>query len=537
MKKCIIYSRVSSDHQDYSSQVTELKTYAKLLSLEVDRVFSEKVSGYDPKAERVQFELMKAYLKETDIKIVLMWELSRIARTTLKSLQEIKTFTEQGIDIYFKKEGINTLSDNPSTKLLLSVMSTMAEVERDNIVSRVKRGLEASAKKGKITGYQTLPYGYKSDDGFLAVDEEEAKIIQLIFSKAKEGLGMRGIASLLNSTGVQSRWKKLGRVSKNRMGKTTEILWKPNSIGLILRNETYIGIRKYRKETIVAPSIIDKDLFDEVQKLLDTKPGLRKGRTKHTYLIRGKLFCAHCGRAFGAITEARYNAPSFYFCNGAKDIEIRCKVGQYKSSFMDKVIYDALFLHRDMYSTLANAKKAETDPAEKEQRIEFYKEEIKKGNDRLTRVLELFKGGMIDKKELTKDRDAILRNRAEYEGNIEVLQGDLDTYKNTVIKVEEIYNTYAPEQSVAKRQSFIDKYLDKVTLKKIENPGVDFEKLATKDVKDLKSWEIIVKGEPTKKSHSRFAYIEIYAFGSKIPLKGVIQTSSGILHLSQNYSF
>jgi site-specific DNA recombinase len=537
MKKCVIYSRVSSDQQDYSSQVDELINYAKSLSFKVDNVFSEKVSGYDQNADRAEYDKMKLYVLANDIRIILMWEISRMSRNTLRSLQEIKEFSDNGIDLYFKKEGIHTLGDEPSTKLLLSIMSTMAEMERDSIASRASRGLRASALKGKRTGLWTIPYGYKSDNGFLAIDKEEAETIRLIFKMAKEGTGFRSIASHLNSLGIPTRWTKMGRKAVNKMGKETKILWKPNSISIILKNPLYKGERHYKEDIIKTPAIVSEALWGDIQDILKDKPGIRKRRTKYNYMLRGYLKCGHCGRSFTSVTESRYNNPSFYYCYGAKDLEIRCKVGQYKTALLDKAIYESLWFHKDAFNSLLASKKALIDPKEKEKQILYYQNEIVKGEKKLFRVLELFKEGIIEKKELTKDRDEIMKNRAEYEGKISVLQAELKSYHLMDIKIDDIYSEMAPENEFANRKSFIDRYLDKVIIRKAENTEIDFNELVSSDPRDIANYKVFIKGEKTIKGPSRYAYLEIYAFGSKLPMKALLSTKDGMVYFSDKLNY
>ena len=150
--------------QNWKTQERDLRSYAKYQKYKVVEAFGETVSGYDTSKERLEYEKMKSYVIDEKVDVVLCWEISRFSRNTRTALSEIEFFKKEGIGIYFKKENINTLDDNPNSKLMLTILSGFAEMERETIVQRTKRGLDDRAIKGKRVGlpllfnYQLWPY-------------------------------------------------------------------------------------------------------------------------------------------------------------------------------------------------------------------------------------------------------------------------------------------------------------------------------------------------------------------------------------------
>lgn len=140
MKKLVIYYRVSTETQDEESQLVDLKNWSKLNDFQVVHVFGEKVSGFDPDVERDELVKCKSFVVENDIKTVLVWELSRLGRSTLQTLQHIDYFTKHGVNIIFKKENLQTLSDDFTNKLVINLLTSVAEMERNTLMERVKRG-------------------------------------------------------------------------------------------------------------------------------------------------------------------------------------------------------------------------------------------------------------------------------------------------------------------------------------------------------------------------------------------------------------
>ncbi len=110
MESIVIYSRVSTEEQDFTSQIEDLKKYVKN-RFKLDKVFAEKVSGFDLSKDRVQYDNMKRYVVEHNIKHIITWELSRFGRSALHTLNEIDYFSKQGVNIFFYKENLNTISD------------------------------------------------------------------------------------------------------------------------------------------------------------------------------------------------------------------------------------------------------------------------------------------------------------------------------------------------------------------------------------------------------------------------------------------
>ena len=101
------------------------------------------------------------------------------------------------------EEGID--SSQTSGKLLISVLSAVAEIERENILEQTMNGRREKARQGKWNG-GPVPYGYTLKDNRLYINEEEAELIRLIFDKyANTTIGYTGIAKYLNLQGIKLR--------------------------------------------------------------------------------------------------------------------------------------------------------------------------------------------------------------------------------------------------------------------------------------------------------------------------------------------
>lgn len=530
MKKCVIYARVSTSIQDVTSQLEDLRRYASNNEFKVVKEFPETVSGFDTSKERLKLDELKEYIKKNDIKQILTYELSRIGRSTLQTLKEIEYFRKEGVNIFCKKENINTLSQDATTKLLLSVLSSVAEIERDNIISRISRGHMTSVSKGKRTGLVTLPYGYKSDEnGILVVDDEESKIVKMIYDLALKEVGYRGIARELNFKNIPTRWAKIKRTVKDKSGNVMQNKWKQQTVKGILTNILYKGERKYKDEVFPITPIIDKDIWDKVQEINSKKVGYNLKPTSYNYKLRSKIVCGLCGRKYLARTETRYgNEESFYYCGGARDLSLRCRNGQIHSYVLEFTAYHILLRQVELIKKLKEEDNKKFDENEKLAEIEQYKQAIKDNEERFERNKKLFREGDMSEKAYDIDKRTMNVQNDGYKEKIKNITYEIKHHtKNAEDYIEELYKSIYvgglidPES----KKIFLEKYVDHLAIHKIKEVKISKNKLNKIEFKQMlanKQDRDLFKKLLNTKLTNRYFFLEIYAFGMQNPFKAIL---------------
>ena len=240
----VIYARVSTDKQEYSRQIHELEDYAKRNAIELVLPHLEEIeSGFN--SDRPEYNKLMSLTKE-DIDIVLIWELSRLSRKSIEIQSDIEKLAEKGIDVYVHNKGLHTLDKdgkpNSTTKLIVSIIATLAEEEAKTFKERSK-----SAKIDKIihagNSYTSLaPYGYdyNPETKKLTINEEEARIIKYIFRLCKEGLSLYSIALRLNNEGVPTKKRNIKNIKKPKTIRH-DGTWSTASLGKLVRNPVYYG--------------------------------------------------------------------------------------------------------------------------------------------------------------------------------------------------------------------------------------------------------------------------------------------------------
>lgn len=306
--KAIIYSRVSTLDQDNERQINELKEYAKYKKYTLVRVFQEKITGASKAFERTEFKNLLDLIGKEKIDVVLVWELSRLGRSMMDVLNTIENLSMMGINIYIKKEGMNTLDEkgkkSTMTTMLISILSGFAEMERETIRLRSISGIRQNVSKGGIGTGGMKPYGYTDKDGMLVIEEKEAKIVKLIYEKYQRGLGSELIASHLNQLDIKTKFNTnyKGKSIKTKSGidkKAEHYIWRSATIYSILTNSIYCGERKHKSEIFDAPKIIEKSTFEKVQVMLSGRANKSDSARKHFNPFNSiSLKCGKCGKSY-----------------------------------------------------------------------------------------------------------------------------------------------------------------------------------------------------------------------------------------------
>lgn len=194
MKTAVIYARVSSstDRQTTTRQVNDLTSYAKSSKLDVLKVYEEKISGVKKNAERQILQDCLDFCITNRIDILLVSELSRLGRNTFELLSTVQKLIEAKVNIYFQKEQFYLLDENkkPSlfTPILITVLGTAAQLERENIQYRLNSGRAQFINNGGKLGRK--PGSVKSK---AKKEQEYAEVIKLL---NKEYYTLKEIAKL-----------------------------------------------------------------------------------------------------------------------------------------------------------------------------------------------------------------------------------------------------------------------------------------------------------------------------------------------------
>ena len=197
MTKAVIYSRVSSEgnRQDTERQTNELIEYANKMGYELVGVYEEKVSGFKKNEDRPIFSRMLEEIEKGTIDKVLVWELSRIGRSVIQSLQNIQLLTDKKVSIYIKNFNLETLNDdktpNSLSMFMVQILFSVANMEAQLTKSRMVSGYRNHIKNGGKVGRKT---------GSIETEEETIQKHSDVVKLLKKNLTIRQISGLTNKS-------------------------------------------------------------------------------------------------------------------------------------------------------------------------------------------------------------------------------------------------------------------------------------------------------------------------------------------------
>lgn len=194
-KSAVIYARVSSvgDRQSCERQVRDLSVYANKEGYKVAEVYEEHISGAKRNDERPVLCECLDYCFNNGIHTLLLSELSRLGRSVDEVLANVRLCKQRNLNIYFQKENLNIFNPdgtaNPFLTVMISVLGTCAEMERENIKFRLNSGRAKYIAEG---GKMGRPQGSVKDDEAKKTEYREA------ISLLKRGYSVRNTARLCN---------------------------------------------------------------------------------------------------------------------------------------------------------------------------------------------------------------------------------------------------------------------------------------------------------------------------------------------------
>lgn len=307
------YCRVSTDDKDQlHSYLSQQKHYETLIKEKKEwhyvGIYADAAQTGTKVDKRTDFQKLINDALDNEIDMIITKSIARFARNTYDTLKYVRMLKEKDVAVFFEEENINTMTMDG--ELLLTILSSVAQQEVENISANVKKGLKMKMKRGELVGFVScLGYDYDKTTKSLNINEEGAKTVKYIFDRYSSGFGATMICRELNELG----WK-------TKKGND----WGSSSIIGIIRNEKYVGDLLMGKSFTVDPiskrrlpnngeedkyyianhhePIIDRETFEKAQEYLkkrsyDRKPkGSNTTREKYSrkYAFSSMLECGFC---------------------------------------------------------------------------------------------------------------------------------------------------------------------------------------------------------------------------------------------------
>lgn len=325
--KVYTYTRVSTamqiDGYSLDAQKARMKSFAEFNEYEIAHEYEDAGKSGKSIEGRIQFNQMMEDIKsgKDGVSYVLVFKLSRFGRNAADVLSTLQVMQDFGVNLICVEDGIDSSKD--AGKLMISVLSAVAEIERENIRVQTMEGRIQKAREGKWNG-GFAPYGYKLENGMLLINEEEAVAIRTIFDQyVHTNMGATGVAKYLEQHGIHKIQRQNGK----------NPLFDASLIRRILKNPVYCGKISYgRRKTEkvhgtrneyrlveqenyllvdgLHEGIVSEDLWHEAQvKLLAQAKKYERvnpGKDTKVHLLSGILKCPVCGAGMYGNKSVKY---------------------------------------------------------------------------------------------------------------------------------------------------------------------------------------------------------------------------------------
>ncbi|MGW7855274.1 cassette chromosome recombinase CcrB [Staphylococcus xylosus] len=350
-----LYVRVSTLAQDIdgfsiNAQITQLKEYCSFQGYKVVDVYADRgISGKS--MNRPELQRMLKDSKEGKLDCVMVYKTSRLARNTSDLLSIVEGLHRQNVEFFSLSE--NMKFDSNSGKLLLQILASFSEFERNNIAEGAFMGQLRRSQEGYYQGNLPLAYDKIPDNKHeLMINQHEANIVKYIFESYAKGHGYRKIANALNHKGYVTKKGNPFSISA-----ITYILSNPFYIGKIQFAKYKDWNDKRRKglndKPVIAEGkhtpIISQDLWDKVQarkKQVSKKPQVHG---KGTNLLTGIISCPNCSAPMAAsnttntLKDGTKKRIRYYSCSNFRNKGSKvCSANSVRADVIEKYVMDQI---------------------------------------------------------------------------------------------------------------------------------------------------------------------------------------------------
>lgn len=366
--KVYIYTRVSTamqiDGYSLDAQKARMKAFADYNDYEIVGEYEDAGKSGKSIEGRFEFNRMMEDIKsgKDGVAFVLVFKLSRFGRNAADVLSTLQIMQDFGVNLICVEDGIDSSKD--AGKLMISVLSAVAEIERENIRVQTMEGRIQKAREGKWNG-GFAPYGYQLVDGKLEINEEEAPAIRTIFDQyVHTDIGSNGIAKYLENHGIHKIQRQNGK----------NPLFDSHLIRLILKNPVYCGKIAYgRRKTekvhgtrndyhlveqdnyILVDGLHEPIVTEEVWQAAQVKllaqakkyEHVNRGKDERTHLLSGIVKCPICGAGMYGNKSIKHKKDGtkykvFYYYGCKHRSMTRGHKCDYKKQIREELLDDAV---------------------------------------------------------------------------------------------------------------------------------------------------------------------------------------------------
>ena len=317
-KRCAIYTRKSCEdgleleYNSLDAQYDSAEAYIRSQASNGWRVIPKRYDDGGFSGGNVNRPALKALMRDIEngeVDVVVVYKIDRLSRSLGDFTDLSKIFERHNVSFVSVTQQIDT--SNAAGRMMLNILMSFAQFEREMTSDRIRDKIYATRKKGLWSGGM-IPFGYKTVDKRLVPDPVTAPVVRHVFARYAESASAKLVASDLQ--------KKFGpRTFGSKKGGDTT--WRMMHVYRILRNPVYKGELLHRATGEVFHGLheplVDAALWEDCRRILDESAGLQPSAHRETVaILKGLVRCGHCGGAMAPVFTVKRKGLrySYYRC-------------------------------------------------------------------------------------------------------------------------------------------------------------------------------------------------------------------------------
>ncbi len=347
-RRCAIYARKSTDEgldMEFNSLDAQREAGEAYIA-------SQRMNGWTLIPERYEdggfsggnmnrpaLKRLLADCEAGKIDIIVCYKVDRLSRSLCDFMEMSKKLAKWGVSFVSVTQQIDT--STPSGKMMLNLLMSFAEYEREIISERIRDKMAATRRKGLWAG-GCVALGYTLKDSHLYPNPDEAPVVQRVFRRYIETQSCQTVAAELNADGLRTRKGSL---------------WTKSHIYRLLGNYAYIGKINYKGEIIQASHepIVPQEVWDQAHEFLaanaackpadeDACPRRSRVVGEVYFPLKGLLACGHCGGPLYPYTRKKNGRIyTYYRCQrDSKRAVSTCPIRQIAGNVVENLVGEKL---------------------------------------------------------------------------------------------------------------------------------------------------------------------------------------------------
>jgi site-specific DNA recombinase len=325
--RCAIYTRKSTEEgleQEFNSLDAQREAGEAFVKSQTGEGWHCLADRYDDggftggNTDRPALRRLLADVEAGRVDCVVVYKVDRLSRSLLDFAGLMRTFEEHGVSFVSVTQQFNTATS--MGRLVLNVLLSFAQFEREIIAERTRDKIAATRRRGKwaggwpVLGYDVDPNGFR-----LRVNADEAERVRAIFALYLEHGALLPVVQELERRGWHNKaWTT--RKGHERGGTP----FGRSGVYHLLTNVLYAGRVRYKDEVHAGehPALVDPDVWQRVQALLERngRSGGAPVRNQFGALLKGLIRCSPCGCAMTPSHTTRHGTRRYryYVCTAAQ---------------------------------------------------------------------------------------------------------------------------------------------------------------------------------------------------------------------------